>query len=48
MIALVRKHPPGAVVPVEYRRGGASDRASVTLAAAADTGYQCEPDGTPR
>lgn len=34
VIALVRKHPPGAVVSVEYRRGGASDRVSVTLAAA--------------
>ena len=34
VIALVRKHPPGAVVTVEYRRGGVSKRVSVTLVAA--------------
>ncbi len=33
LIALVRKYAPGAVVSVEYRRGTASERASVTLAA---------------
>lgn len=34
LIALVRKYAPGTVVTVEYRRGGVSDRVSVTLAAA--------------
>jgi putative serine protease PepD len=33
LIALVRKHPPGAVVNIEYLRGGAPERATVTLAA---------------
>ncbi|SDY05480.1 putative serine protease PepD [Micromonospora pattaloongensis] len=33
LIALVRKYPPGAVVTVEYRRGSAVQRSSVTLAA---------------
>jgi putative serine protease PepD len=33
LIALVRKYAPGAVVTVEYRRGSASQTASVTLAA---------------
>jgi putative serine protease PepD len=33
LIALVRKHPPGAVVNVEYRRGSASTAVSVTLVA---------------
>jgi putative serine protease PepD len=33
LIALVRKYAPGAVVPVEYRRGTQSRTASVTLAA---------------
>lgn len=33
LIALVRKHPPGAVVVVDYRRGGAVRSASVTLVA---------------
>ncbi|GIM96003.1 S1C family serine protease [Paractinoplanes toevensis] len=33
LIALVRKYAPGAVVPVEYRRGTKTQSASVTLAA---------------
>jgi putative serine protease PepD len=33
LIALVRKHAPGSVVTVEYRRGSENQRASVTLAA---------------
>lgn len=33
LIALVRKYAPGAVVAVEYRRGTAAERTSVTLAA---------------
>lgn len=33
LIALVRKYPPGAVVSVEFKRGAATQRASVTLAA---------------
>ena len=33
LIALVRKHAPGAVVTVEYRRGTETQTASVTLAA---------------
>jgi putative serine protease PepD len=33
LIALVRKYAPGSVVSVEYRRGTAVERASVTLAA---------------
>nr|WP_179276942.1 trypsin-like peptidase domain-containing protein [Actinoplanes regularis] len=33
LIALVRKHAPGAVVAVEYRRGTKTGSASVTLAA---------------
>ncbi|WP_373873084.1 S1C family serine protease [Actinoplanes palleronii] len=33
LIALVRKHAPGAVVAVEYRRGTKTQSASVTLAA---------------
>lgn len=33
LIALVRKHPPGAVVTVVYRRGGADENATVTLMA---------------
>lgn len=33
LIALVRKYAPGAVVVVEYKRGTAAQRASVTLAA---------------
>ncbi len=33
LIALVRKYPPGAVVAVEYRRGTAGAKASVTLTA---------------
>lgn len=33
LIALVRKHAPGTVVPVAYRRGSAEDRTSVTLVA---------------
>jgi putative serine protease PepD len=33
LIALVRKHPPGAVVTVAYRRGGAQSNAAVTLVA---------------
>jgi putative serine protease PepD len=34
LIALIRKHAPGAVVTVEYRRGPASENVAVTLAAA--------------
>jgi putative serine protease PepD len=33
LVALVRKHAPGSVVTVEYRRGSARQSASVTLAA---------------
>lgn len=33
LIALVRKYPPGAVVSVVYRRGGAEQSANVTLVA---------------
>jgi putative serine protease PepD len=33
LIALVRKHPPGAVVVVAYRRGGTEVNATVTLMA---------------
>jgi putative serine protease PepD len=33
LIALVRKYAPGSVVTVEYRRGGSTQNASVTLAA---------------
>lgn len=33
LIALVRKQPPGSVVTVEYRRGGAERGATVTLVA---------------
>lgn len=33
LIALVRKHPPGATVVVDYRRGSAEHTAAVTLAA---------------
>jgi putative serine protease PepD len=33
LIALVRKYAPGSVVTVEYRRGAATQTASVTLAA---------------
>jgi putative serine protease PepD len=33
LIALVRKHAPGAVVTVDYRRGAADQRAQVTLVA---------------
>jgi putative serine protease PepD len=33
LIALVRKYPPGAVVPLEYRRGAQTRTTSVTLAA---------------
>ncbi|QSB17490.1 trypsin-like peptidase domain-containing protein [Natronosporangium hydrolyticum] len=36
LIALVRKHPPGAVVTVEYLRGGAPAQAAVTLVADGD------------
>lgn len=36
LIALVRRHAPGTVVTVEYRRGSSTEHASVTLAA--DTG----------
>ena len=34
VIALVRKHAPGTVVRVEYRRGGTTESVAVTLAAA--------------
>ncbi|WP_319463634.1 S1C family serine protease [Micromonospora sp. RTP1Z1] len=33
LVALVRKYAPGSVVTVEYRRGSAGQKASVTLAA---------------
>jgi putative serine protease PepD len=33
LIALVRKHAPGAVVRVDYRRGAAENTAAVTLVA---------------
>jgi putative serine protease PepD len=33
LIALVRKHPPGAAITVAYRRGGTEVNATVTLVA---------------
>ncbi len=36
LIALVRKYPPGASVPVQYERGGTTRTAQVTLAAGAN------------
>jgi putative serine protease PepD len=36
LVALIRKYAPGAVVAVEYQRGSASQKTSVTLAADAN------------